>query len=133
MKQSFLKKHLVFIGFDKIVDDLVKCNADINIENKNKDTPLIVAVKEGNLRLCFQLLKFLVFYSLKEFHSSEFDEFLNFSKTFLKLLKIICHNYLGRNEIVDFLLENYAVINSKNIDGNTALHIAVSDGAFYLR
>lgn len=69
------------LGFDKIVEDLItKCNADINIQNKYKETPLIVAVKEG------------------------------------------------RKEIVDFLLENYAVINSQNIDGNTALHLAILNG-----
>lgn len=35
---------------------------------------------------------------------------------------------LGHKEIVDFLLENYASINLKNVDGNTALHLAVEDG-----
>lgn len=38
--------------------------------------------------------------------------------------------YLGRKEIVEFLLEHNALINLKNEDGSTALHAAVSDGKF---
>lgn len=45
-----LKKNEFFVslGFDKVVEDLInKCHADNAIQNKNNETSLLVAVKEG--------------------------------------------------------------------------------------
>lgn len=81
-----------------------KCNAEINLQNKRNETPLVIAVKEGKFLIC---------------HNHQMKNIIKNSQ--------MC---LGRKEIVDFLLENYALINLKNADGNTALHLAVEDGKY---
>lgn len=44
---DFAKNLFVFIGFDKIIQFLIENGADLNLRDKEGNTPLIVAAKNG--------------------------------------------------------------------------------------
>lgn len=46
---------LLFKGFESIVDTLIKHHADVNIIDKNGDSPLYIAFKKGNRK--YKILK----------------------------------------------------------------------------
>lgn len=48
---------ITFTGDRKVVEVLVRNNADVNLENKDKETPLIIATIIGDHRQKFREIK----------------------------------------------------------------------------
>ncbi len=112
--------HLAFDrGLDsmEIVELLLKNGANINLRNRDGETPLTIAVTKNSM----ELVKFLL--------ENDADINLRNRDGETPLTIAAAKNFM---EIVKFLLENDAKINLRNRDGDTPLSIAVTKNSMEL-
>lgn len=100
-------------GNIKIVDILIKTNADVNIKTNNKKTPLHLAVNRGY----FDISKLLVENGGCTINSTD-DEKNNPIH--------ICAT-IGHLELLKYLLERFPQADCKNIYGKTPMNLATKD------
>lgn len=101
-------------GFPEIIQYLVENGANISAENDAHETPLLLAVKAGQLKAVEQLYEY---YHEDPHIDSEGNTLL------------ISATLNGRMDVLEFLLEkNQAEINHVNVEGKTALIIAAEYG-----
>lgn len=96
---------LCFLGSDEIIKSLLEHGGNASIANKDGLTPFFLAIKNSNSRKSCQI----------HFNSIENDQF-QFSE--------------NENALTSFI-ETGTDINTKNQDGNTALHYAAENGSLF--
>ncbi len=102
----------------EVVSVLLANKADVNVENDNRETPLVAVLKE--YRPNTEMIKILLKASAKVNVKDAFGE---------TALHLIVHsNPDNVIEIVKLLLDAGADINAKNSDGITPLKIAIDEG-----
>lgn len=100
-------------GYDKIVDILIKCNANINAKDKDGGTSLMYAASYGHANIFNTLIANKADINMK-------------NNTDKSVLMQAAEN--GHENIVRMLIDRQVQLDSKDQDGNSALMWAASSG-----
>lgn len=100
---------LFILAHEKIVELLLRNGAIINAQNRYRQTPLHLAVRNGSDMIFF----------LKKVRKIKRE----------KLIPNTHLNNLGHEKITDLLLEKKAKVNIVDENGHTVLHIAAENGS----
>ena len=143
-RKSFDKKK--YLNYLKTIKFLIKKGADINITNKEGQTPLHYILQKGNSTLIQEIGPFIIKKTDVNIKNKKGETPLHLAKTIdtVQLLikkgaNINAKDIQGRTplyninrlylESIKFLIEKGADLNSKDYNGNTVLHLA-SDSSF---
>ena len=97
------------IGDHNLLEGLLSKDINLDPLNKNKESPIFVAINEKNIRIAYSLIDMCADMNI----SNQAD---------LTPLMLSCK--LGLTSICEHLLENKANINDSNILGDTPLKLA---------
>ncbi len=103
----------VFKGHTKMVDLLIKAQADVNVEDNNGYAALIIAVLNGHTKIVDLLIK------------AQAD--VN-AKTYQGITALMWTAFNGNTEIAELLIKAQADVNIQDNNGYTALAIATIKG-----
>ncbi|WP_290575898.1 ankyrin repeat domain-containing protein [Ketobacter sp.] len=102
-------------GNRQLMDILLECNVDINALNKNNETPLIVAINNGNSNIAAALLKANAY----PYRYPQYEELSPLSAA------------ISKNDVamLSLLLSYGASINETDREGRSLLHLSCARGA----
>lgn len=102
------------LGHVNVVQILLKNGANVSAENGDKETPLHLAAKRGNLLIPMLNVIYFIVITIVCNWNSYFDLF----------------SYSGHEDVTDLLLKSGANISAEDIDKYTPLHWAALKGNF---